>query len=321
MSVSSAYIICGTPRCGSNLLCQSLADTGVAGLPGEHFRGIPFVGGVEHIDRTIERFTGANGVYGARVSWMMFERLARVLVQHADVRTQRAVHLSYGAVLRERMRLSGARLASTSRAVAEPVLHKVLPPTTMQTVQHKWRSAIQSKPLVVGSLPSSSVHAVLMEHFPRLTYVFQERKDKLRQAISLDRARQSNVWQNLETVDPRGLEYLQIASHKWKKTAPPPRPNRRVGTEPVYSRKGIEDALRSLASWNASWHQYFDGLGIEPHVVTYEALTADREQTVRSMLEYLEIPMPEKIEVKPPLIKKLSGKDSDDWYRRYQAGE
>jgi trehalose 2-sulfotransferase len=37
MKPTTSYIICGTPRCGSHLLCEALKNTGVAGNPDEYF--------------------------------------------------------------------------------------------------------------------------------------------------------------------------------------------------------------------------------------------------------------------------------------------
>src|SRR5579872_7291023 len=32
-----SYLVCGTPRCGSSLLCETLKNTGIAGRPEEYF--------------------------------------------------------------------------------------------------------------------------------------------------------------------------------------------------------------------------------------------------------------------------------------------
>lgn len=80
-----SYIVCGTPRTGSTLLCSLLTSTGVAGRPESYFRepdqrdwaarfGVPvdadgrfdyarFVAGA------LRSGTTANGVFGARIMW------------------------------------------------------------------------------------------------------------------------------------------------------------------------------------------------------------------------------------------------------------
>ena len=49
-----SYIVCATPRSGSTLVCQALADTGVAGRPEEYFEGID--------DRSILDHLGERGI-------------------------------------------------------------------------------------------------------------------------------------------------------------------------------------------------------------------------------------------------------------------
>jgi LPS sulfotransferase NodH len=81
----SSYLLCGTPRTGSTLLCDLLASTGVAGRPESYFRepdqvtwaarlGVPVADdGTVRIDdlvaATIREGTTANGVFGARIMW------------------------------------------------------------------------------------------------------------------------------------------------------------------------------------------------------------------------------------------------------------
>ncbi|MBA2364790.1 MAG: hypothetical protein H0V86_14810, partial [Chloroflexia bacterium] len=37
MHPHTSYLICGTPRSGSFLLCEALKNTGLAGMPEEYF--------------------------------------------------------------------------------------------------------------------------------------------------------------------------------------------------------------------------------------------------------------------------------------------
>ncbi len=85
--VFSAYIICGTPRSGSTLLCEMLAATGVAGLPNSYFReqdvshwagawGVQHPHGTDDTDfdrsyaSAMRREASAGtGVFGLRLMW------------------------------------------------------------------------------------------------------------------------------------------------------------------------------------------------------------------------------------------------------------
>jgi trehalose 2-sulfotransferase len=87
----SSYLLCGTPRTGSTLLCDLLASTGVAGRPESYFRepdqavwatrfGMPVAGdGTVRVEDlvagAIREGTTTNGVFGARVMWGTMEHL------------------------------------------------------------------------------------------------------------------------------------------------------------------------------------------------------------------------------------------------------
>ena len=85
MASASGYVLCGTPRTGSTLLCSLLSSTGVLGHPESYFReaderawaerlGVPVVG--DRV-RSYSRFAQAvraeattdNGVFAARIMW------------------------------------------------------------------------------------------------------------------------------------------------------------------------------------------------------------------------------------------------------------
>jgi trehalose 2-sulfotransferase len=117
--VTRSYIVCATPRSGSTLLCETLAQTGVAGHPLEFFEALPETGvprrpldylvGVEdpealglieraphhepppysdvrayasyeeHLQRVRREGTTPNGVFGAKIMWAHLEDLGRRL--------------------------------------------------------------------------------------------------------------------------------------------------------------------------------------------------------------------------------------------------
>jgi trehalose 2-sulfotransferase len=83
VSSTTSYLLCGTPRTGSTLLCSLLSSTGIAGHPDSYFRGpdeqawadelgVPARAGraldyAEFIAAVRECATSDNGVFGARV--------------------------------------------------------------------------------------------------------------------------------------------------------------------------------------------------------------------------------------------------------------
>ena len=71
-----SYLICATPRSGSTLLCDALANTGLAGRPDEYFgpmhverwdRAWRTRDEAEYLQHALRAGTGANGVFGCKV--------------------------------------------------------------------------------------------------------------------------------------------------------------------------------------------------------------------------------------------------------------
>ena len=91
MSGRKSYVLCGTPRTGSTLLCSLLTSTGVLGRPESYFRepdeaswaarlGVPHDGSQVRDYRAFAHAVRAaattdNGVFGARVMWGSLERI------------------------------------------------------------------------------------------------------------------------------------------------------------------------------------------------------------------------------------------------------
>jgi trehalose 2-sulfotransferase len=79
-----SYLVCSIPRSGSNLLCELLFRSGVAGVPTELFhphymRVLKRRWGIETTDEymreLLARKTGPNGVFGAKAHWGQYHPL------------------------------------------------------------------------------------------------------------------------------------------------------------------------------------------------------------------------------------------------------
>ena len=82
MQPHTSYLVCGTPRSASSLLCEALKNTSIAGVPEEYYwhGGKPFdseSGGplsyADYLASTITQGTTPNGVFGAKVMWGYFD--------------------------------------------------------------------------------------------------------------------------------------------------------------------------------------------------------------------------------------------------------
>ncbi len=142
---------------------------------------------------------------------------------------------------------------------------------------------------------------LLRRMFPDLRYVFLTRRDKIRQAISYDRAIRSGVWWWIRTD---GDENQQPQS-----PAPP---------TPPFDFEQLDDWVTRLSEFEASWREYFKRLGVKPLEVAYEDFVETYEPTILSILRYLDLPIADGLKVAPPRLRKQADLISDQWVRRYQ---
>jgi LPS sulfotransferase NodH len=135
----ASYLLCGTPRTGSTLLCSLLASTGVAGRPESYFRepdqrawaarfGVPVAADGSFDYRAfaagaVRAGSTPNGVFGARIMWGTMQVILEGLRTRATVEADldvltdafgelRMVHLQRGDVAGQAV--SWARAEQTS---------------------------------------------------------------------------------------------------------------------------------------------------------------------------------------------------------------
>jgi trehalose 2-sulfotransferase len=109
-----SYVLCGTPRTGSTLLCSLLTSTGVAGRPESYFRepdhrtwagrfGVSVQGGgepsyPEFVAGAIRFGSTPNGVFAARVMWGTMSRIVSGLGPTRDQRDVDVLEEAFGAL-------------------------------------------------------------------------------------------------------------------------------------------------------------------------------------------------------------------------------
>jgi LPS sulfotransferase NodH len=133
----------------------------------------------------------------------------------------------------------------------------------------------------------------LEDLFPtQLRYIYVQRRDDVRQAVSLARAVQTDQW-------------------GWEHPA---------AREPVYNFFQILCCLREVRIQEKGWKVYFLGKGIEPFQVVYEDFVAAPEPVVLEVLRFLDIVIPEDFQVPPPRLRKQADQLSEEWVTKFQAG-
>jgi trehalose 2-sulfotransferase len=128
-------------------------------------------------------------------------------------------------------------------------------------------------------------------------YIWIQRRDRLRQAISYVLAKRTGAW----ILDGT---YLPI---------------RKALPAPSYSYDEIRDHVRLLDNDVMAWEDYFTRHGVAPHVVVYEDLLENYEENIASCLKTLGIHAPGKVPA--PGIRRQAGDITERWVEMYRHDE
>jgi LPS sulfotransferase NodH len=263
-----SYLVCATPRSGSTLLCHALEQTGVAGRPEEYFEALRQSGLPRRPHEYFDPERDANIV----------ERLA----------------------FREMPDGSGAPNPlwhpDTYDRYLQWALEEGTTPNGVFGAKLMWGYLGDFAQLLRGidGMAGRALPDLLERAFPGLRYLQITRHDKVRQAVSLWKAVQTQAWKR----EP-GAEQAPLV-------------------EPVFSFRAINYLVRLLTAHDASWDAYFLGLGYEPLKVTYEELADSTEAVVRRVLAHLGIPAPGDLVIRTPRLSVQADEVSERWVARVQ---
>ena len=268
MSPDRCYLVCATPRSGSTLLCHLLDRTGVAGHPAEYFEALQHSGLPRRPAEYFDRDRHANIV----------ERLA--FREMPDEGSRPTPNELWDPKTYDRYLASAIEQGTTPNGVFGAKL--------------MWGYLGDFAQLLRGidGLAALPVPELFSAVFPNLRYVQITRTDKVRQAVSLWKAVQTQAWRR----DAGG--------------APA------AGVELEFSFRAINYLVRLLTAHDAAWDAYFLGLGNRPLKVTYEELAEHREPVVRRVLDHLGIDTPEPLDLGAPRLEAQADELSEDWVRR-----
>ncbi len=265
MTPMLSYLVCATPRSGSTLLCHALDRTGVAGHPEEYFEALSRSGLPRRPHEYFDPERHANIVERLAFREMPEGAAEPNPLWHPDTYDQYlAWALEQGTTANG---VFGAKLM--------------------------WGYLGDFAQLLRGidGLAGRSLPELLGRVFPGLRYIQITRENKIRQAVSLWKAVQTQAWKQ-EAGDER-----------------------QGSVEPVFSFRAINYLVRLLTAHDASWDAYFLGLGYEPLKLTYEELAESTDAVVRRVLAHLGIPAPDDLLVEARLSVQADAV-SEEWVRR-----
>jgi LPS sulfotransferase NodH len=134
---------------------------------------------------------------------------------------------------------------------------------------------------------------LLRNAFPRLKFVHVIRRHKLRQALSKARAHQTGLWKVQE--------------------------GKAIQREPQFDAELIEQCLQESAEQEKLWGQFFQRIAIDPLRIEYENLCEDYEGNIRRVLDFLQISLPRRARIGPPVTVRQADDISRAWEKRFLA--
>ncbi|MEO0819052.1 MAG: Stf0 family sulfotransferase [Pseudomonadota bacterium] len=134
--------------------------------------------------------------------------------------------------------------------------------------------------------------------FGKTRYIHLTRSDKLRQAVSYVKARQSGLWH----AAPDGTELERLA---------PPR-------EPAYDAAALMACFDEMTAYDRGWEGWFEREGIAPLRLSYDALAADPLAVLRATLTGLGLD-PAAARGVVPAVAKLADSTNEAWAARLAA--
>jgi LPS sulfotransferase NodH len=272
-----SYLVCSTPRSGSTLVCEALAQTGVAGRPEEYFEAL------RHSGRPRRPEEYFRGVADTSILDHLNERVV------GDDPPQRSPLWSRSAYDRY---LDWVLEAGTTD-------NGVFGAKLMWGYLEDFTSLLRNIP-EYRELPLAEL---LPEVFPDLRFIRVVRANKVRQAVSLWKAVQTAAWSEAQDAkESKAPPYKSFLEEQ--------RPGLR------FHYRAIEHLLQQILWQEAFWDTFFEHTRIKPIFVLYENFAGDFTVSTERLLERLEVDVPDLSGLEPPL-RQQSDSINDDWVRRY----
>jgi LPS sulfotransferase NodH len=143
--------------------------------------------------------------------------------------------------------------------------------------------------------PEATERTEIWEHiFPNHRHIFMTRRNKIRLAVSWWRAIQSGEW-HLSTDEPR----------------------KPVDLSNAYSYDAINHLYNECSMREAGIQEFFTEGKIVPLNIFYEDFVQEYEQTVRTILDYLELDS-QSATIAPPALTKTADSVSEEWAQRFR---
>jgi LPS sulfotransferase NodH len=130
----------------------------------------------------------------------------------------------------------------------------------------------------------------MLEILAPVTFIYINRRDKVAQAVSMAKAMQTNAWMSFDPVTGKNVRY---------------------------DADFIAHCMNEVEQQRIGWWRWFEANAVTPFVVTYEDMLADKDSTVRSIMELLEVQNDEPEKVDLPAVEKQADEINAEWMQRF----
>jgi LPS sulfotransferase NodH len=132
------------------------------------------------------------------------------------------------------------------------------------------------------------------EVFPNHRHIFMSRRNKIRLAVSWWKAIQSDNW--------------HVPSGEQRKE---------IDLSTAYSFEAINHLYNECSMREAGIQEFFTQGNITPLNIFYEDFVQNYEQTIRTILDYLELDS-RSVTIAPPALTQLADEISEEWVQRFR---
>lgn len=135
---------------------------------------------------------------------------------------------------------------------------------------------------------------LLQASLPQPRCLWMRRRNKVRQAISMVKAKQTKIYNTMQLQE------------------------RAPVNEPVYDFAAIDKEFRRFEKEDELWLEFFQKRGIDYKEVVYEDFAQNYEGTIAALLDWLEIPRPNPLGLRSPDYQPQSDGVNQQWEQRYR---
>lgn len=263
------YIICTSARTGGNLLCSTLADTGLLGQPGSFVYAYSanetlvslssneFEQYLITVPNRLQQEQHQGYPPSTDLAWLYTTNLLQALSSPTDRLRYFYEHLKAPDMLEYLRRIRASHLGGQNWGI------KILSNDSEGKGFDYFQGSIEQGQPLQDYRPALDI---LEEAFGEIKYIWLTRRNKVRQALSRWKAMHTSQW------------------HKFKDQQQKSTLDTRLPT-----REELNKHISQLCIDDAYWEEFFTKNGITPLSLVYEDFVRNPEQVILRVLNYLEV--------------------------------